>query len=274
MIETVHLFPKLNLLLIELLSDINENDWNTKTQFPNWKIKDIAAHLLDTSIRKLSSERDGYESIEHPIINSYEDLIKYITNLADRWSFAFTNVSPKILLEMINKYQNELSEYLLTLDLSGFSHFPVSWAGEEKSYNWFDIAREYTERWHHQMQIREVLGKEEKLYTKELYFPVLDTFMQALPFHYKKMNLKNNYVLEVDVTGNSGGKWFVEWNNNEPELKYFTDKTPNTVIQVDEKIVWKILTKWNDKSLSTNVKIIGDQIIGNHFIDMTCLMIS
>ncbi|MEJ7682555.1 MAG: hypothetical protein WKG06_32810 [Segetibacter sp.] len=29
------------------------------------------------------------------------------------------------------------------------------WAGEKKSKNWFHIAREYTEKWHHQMSSRQ-----------------------------------------------------------------------------------------------------------------------
>jgi hypothetical protein len=34
----------------------------------------------------------------------------------------------------------------------------VAWAGEAESTNLFDTAREYTERWHHDMQIRSPLG--------------------------------------------------------------------------------------------------------------------
>ena len=31
-------------------------------------------------------------------------------------------------------------------------------AGEAVSANWFDVAREFTERWHHQQQIRLAIG--------------------------------------------------------------------------------------------------------------------
>jgi hypothetical protein len=36
--------------------------------------------------------------------------------------------------------------------------FGVAWAGETRSANWLDTGREYTERWHHQMQIRDAVG--------------------------------------------------------------------------------------------------------------------
>jgi len=59
----------------------------------------------------------------------------------------------------------------------------VSWAGEEESANWFDTAREFTERWHHQQQIRLAVNKP-GIVTREFYFPVLDCFMRALPYAY------------------------------------------------------------------------------------------
>ncbi len=31
---------------------------------------------------------------------------------------------------------------------------PVSWAGPEPAPVWLDVAREFTERWHHQQHIR------------------------------------------------------------------------------------------------------------------------
>ncbi|MBF0379346.1 MAG: hypothetical protein HQK72_17985 [Desulfamplus sp.] len=134
MIKTLELFPIINTKLMELLMSLDSNDFNHPTQFIDWTVKDICSHLLDTSIRKLSLERDKYESPEEISINSYEELIKHITNLADRWALAFTGVSQKILIELICKYQNELYDYLSTLNMLEFSHFPVSWAGEEKSY--------------------------------------------------------------------------------------------------------------------------------------------
>ena len=36
--------------------------------------------------------------------------------------------------------------------------FGVAWAGEMESKAWFDLGREYTEWWHHQMQIRDAAG--------------------------------------------------------------------------------------------------------------------
>ena len=60
----------------------------------------------------------------------------------------------------------------------------VAWAGDKQSPNWFDIAREYTEKWLHQQHIREAVGQP-VLDERRWLFPVLDTFMRALPHVYR-----------------------------------------------------------------------------------------
>lgn len=47
-IFTAHLFPKLEGMLIELLRSLAPDDWERQTVSPRWKVKDVAAHLLDT----------------------------------------------------------------------------------------------------------------------------------------------------------------------------------------------------------------------------------
>src|SRR6202051_3067440 len=61
-IFTAHLFPKLEGMLIELLRSLTPQEWEKQTLAPKWKVKDVAAHLLDTQIRKLAAARHGYKS--------------------------------------------------------------------------------------------------------------------------------------------------------------------------------------------------------------------
>jgi hypothetical protein len=58
-IFTAHLFPKLEGKLIELLRSLTPQDWEKQTLAPKWKVKDVAAHLLETQLRKLAVCRDG-----------------------------------------------------------------------------------------------------------------------------------------------------------------------------------------------------------------------
>ena len=53
-IFTAHLFPGLEARLIELLRSLAPEDWEKQTLAPKWKVKDVAAHLLDTQVRKMA----------------------------------------------------------------------------------------------------------------------------------------------------------------------------------------------------------------------------
>lgn len=269
-IDTIELFPIINNRLIELLKSTSIEEFDKPTQFDTWKVKDICAHLLDTSLRRLSEGRDNYQSLENVKIETYSDLVNYVTKIADRWAIAFHYISPKILIDLIEEYQNELYYYFKDLNPLSQSLNPVSWAGENKSQNWFDIAREYTERWHHQMQIREAL-KRDVLYEKELYYPVLDTFMRALPFHYRKWKMEHGYTLCVNIDGNAGGKWYLKWNDKIELVKEVEDKS-QTQIDIKQDDAWKIFTRWKDKNVY-RASIKGNNELGEHILEMNCLII-
>jgi hypothetical protein len=81
--------------------------------------------------------------------------------------------------------------------------YGVSWAGEEKSANWFDTAREFTERWHQQQQIRLAVNKPGIL-TRELSHPVLDCFLRALPFTYRAVSGRPETYVHIIISGPCG----------------------------------------------------------------------
>ena len=64
---------------------------------------------------------------------------------------------------------------------------------------WFDIAREYTERWHHQRQIALAVGRLTPIDSRRLYHPVLDAFLRALPYTYRDVDAPEGTVVAVTI---------------------------------------------------------------------------
>ena len=93
-----------------------------------------------------------------------------------------------------------------SLDPFGPAHFGVSWAGEDRSQNWFDIGRDYTERWLHQQQIRVAVGAPGLLERRWL-FPVLDLFVRSLPHTYQAIRRDDGTAVVVEIAGDAGGHW-------------------------------------------------------------------
>ena len=195
-IPTVHLFAALEEKLIDLLHSLTPEDWDKPTIAKLWTVKDVAAHLLDGNLRTISMLRDQYfgESF------TGDDLVSFLNRLNAGFVSAMKRVSPALLMQLMEVTGKQYTELVTSGDPMATAVFAVSWAGEEKSVNWFHIAREYTERWHHQQQIRDAVGKP-GIMTKQLYYPVIDTFMRALPYTYRDTNAMPGTVVQVTISG-------------------------------------------------------------------------
>ncbi|CAN5152580.1 maleylpyruvate isomerase family mycothiol-dependent enzyme [soil metagenome] len=261
MIETLSLFRPLNQKLVSLLNILSKEDWNRMTVAGKWTVKDVVAHLLDGNIRFISIYRDGLSVTPDMEINSYKDLVSYLNKLNGDWVRAMKRVSPDVLMAMHLHTHQDYVICLEKLDLNAPANFGVAWAGEDVSLNWFHIARDYTEKWHHQQQIRDAVGQPGIL-TKEFYKPVLNTFMRALPHTYKDLEAPVGTNIEVIVNSDAGGKWRIEKTEDKWILADRPISKPTVKISMPADLSWKLFTKAvqyeNVKSL---ISIEGDEFL-------------
>jgi len=272
-IFTSHLFPLLDEKLLEILRSLSPQDWERQTIAPLWKVKDVAAHLLDGNMRALSMLRDNYFGEKPENIDTYPDLVGYLNRLNADWVNAMQRVSPKVLIELLEITGKEYSMLMNTLNPFEKALFSVAWAGESESENWFHIAREYTEKYHHQQQIRLAVGKEEVLLKKELYFPFLDTSLRALPHHYREVNAEVGDVIQVTISGESGGDWYLYRNEEKWILVTECELVPICHIRIPPEIAWRLFTKGiSREEAEPLINIDGEKSYGSRIIDMLAVM--
>lgn len=270
-IKTIHLFPELDQKLIELLRSLTPEEWHYPTVARLWTVKDVAAHILDTHLRTLSLARDGYWGAPADNTPPPQDLIAYLNQLNADWVTACKRLSPPLLVDLLEMYCAKASAYLATLDPLEQAIFAVGWAGETVSPNWFHIAREYTEKWHHQQQIRDAVDKP-GIMSAELYHPFLDTFMRALPFTYHNTPAPEGTVLQFSVTGEGGDDWYLEKKNNWTLIQK-PDVAPAAHTTIDGRIAWKLFSKsWRREQALPYISIEGDQQLGDVVVDMVSVM--
>jgi len=270
-ILTAHLFPKLEGLLVELLRSLAPEDWDRQTVAPRWKVKDVAAHLLDTQLRKLSLARDGYAS-EQVEIRSARQLAALINRLNDEGVRLYRRLSPAVLIALMELASRESAEYHQSLDPYATAKFGVSWAGEQESPNWFDTARELTERWHHQQQIRMAVGRP-GIMTRELYYPVLDCFMRALPFAYREIADETGTLLQVNISGECGGSWYLLRDEGGWQLVNQPAGKKACEVTIPQEIAWLLFTKgMNRESAAGQTKIEGDRALGLRVLEMIAIV--
>jgi uncharacterized protein (TIGR03083 family) len=270
-ILTAHLFPLLEAKLIELLRCLQHDDWSRPTLAKKWTVKDIAAHLLDGSIKRLSMQRDRFFGLAAPPRESYGSFIEFINRNNAEWVQATRRISPQVLIEWIEITSKQFSEFFRSLDPMAPALWGVTWAGEDQSANWFDIAREYTERWHHQQQIRVAVNRP-GISTRELYFPVLDTFMRGLPHAFRSVDAREGTRLEIEITGEAGGRWFLE--RSATGWRLVDDaEPPEAKLQIDQELAWRVFTKAVDADAAVpQVQISGDRALALHVLSLVAVL--
>ena len=271
MIETRHLFPILHSKLIELLRSLSDEDWQKPTIAGKWTVKDIAAHLLDVNYRTIAFRRNYSVKPDRPI-NSYHDLVDYLNHLNAEWVTAMKRVDPQTLTGLIDDTGKQHSDYMASLDPDLEAPFSVAWAGEERSAMWFHVAREYTEKWHHQQQIRDAVGKQ-GIMDRELFYPCVDTFMCGLPHTYRNTTAPAGTIIKVTITTQTGGDWFLISNGKGWHLDKEGSVTPSATVTLDPDTAWKLFTKGlNQLEAAKRVQLDGETQLAGVVLTMVSVM--
>jgi uncharacterized protein (TIGR03083 family) len=266
-----HLLRRVDEKLIELLRSLRASDWDAQTVAPRWKVRDLAAHLLDTVLRKLSLVRDSWQ-VENVDIQSPQDVVKLVNRLNEEGVAVYRRLSPPVLIDMMKLACEQSAAFHESLDPFAAAAFGVSWAGEETSLNWFDTARELTERWHHQQQIRLATNRP-GIMTPELYHPVLDCFLRGLPHLYRDTDAPSGTVLLVEIAGECGGQWLLSRQSERWSLVKESAAQPAARVTIPQEIAWRVFTKGIDRdSAKAQIKIEGDRDLGNRVLDLTSIV--
>jgi uncharacterized protein (TIGR03083 family) len=268
----VDLFPGLHAELMTVLRGLKPSDWQLPTACALWSVKDIAAHLLDGNVRRLSFGRDGLTAMPDAPISSYADLVGYLNRLNAEWTAAARRLSPRVLIELLDFTSDQVHAFFRSLDPHAPALFPVAWAGEEASQNWFDIGREYTERWLHQQQIREAVGTG-GLTARRWLHPTLDVFVRALPFTYQGVDAPVGRTVRFEIEGEAGGVWTLVRFQEGWRLLVGSEAGPAATISLDQEAAWKLFSKGLDQeSARRSIRIEGDARLGEPVLGTLAVM--
>jgi hypothetical protein len=182
-------------------------------------------------------------------------------------------VSPAMLIGLLSMTNRMYREHLQELDPFAPSIFPVAWAGDAESQNWFHIAREYTEKWHHQQQIREAVGQTAPLFDDVLYKPYLETSFRALPHHFRHVQAVSGAYITIHVTGPGSGDWHLVIHPEGWMLGTQPPGGPLTEIQIDGHILWRLFSKQiSSEELKSHVVVSGQEDLAQPFFRSVAVM--
>jgi uncharacterized protein (TIGR03083 family) len=266
-----HLLRKVDGELIRLLQSIGAEEWDAQTVAPRWKVRDVAAHLLDTVLRKLSLVRDACW-VKDPSPRAAEPVVELVNRLNQDGVTVYRRLSPAVLVDMMAMACEQSARFHEALDPFRQATFNVSWAGEETSPNWFDTARELTERWHHQQQIRLATNRP-GIMTRELYYPVLDCFLRGLPHTYRSVAATAGTNIVFEVSGDCGGTWVLR--REEPGWRFACEPTESVAckVTIPQEIAWRVFTKGIDRNAARERSSVeGDRQLAERVFPLTAIV--
>jgi uncharacterized protein (TIGR03083 family) len=271
-IYTADLFPPLHAQLIALLRGLEDSDWARPTIAAPWKVRDVVAHLLDGDLRKLSGGRDRQALALRPL-TSFSDIVALI-NDANASGVAYAaRLSPRVMTDLLEVTGPWVSEFVTALPPHAPAHISVAWAGEMVSENWMDIGREYTERWHHQMQIRHAVGADGLLEPRWLY-PLLDLSVRAFGRAYAGVHAAPGVAVVFEVEAPGENVWSVVRDGSGWVVTRGRADNAAALVRVDADTAWRLLyNALSFEDAGARVRIDGDRDLAEPMLRARSVMV-
>lgn len=264
-IQALDALDAVEAALLDLLGTITRDEWDAPTIVPGWRVRHVAGHLLDTALRKLSVLRDGF-ALERPASGAADDVRDFVNRVNAEGVQVYGRLSVETLGALMAQVSPVYCAWHRALDPDAPAGFPVSWAGDTHSPNWFDTARELTERWHHQAQIRLALARP-ALMDRAIYHPVLDCFMRALPFAYRDVPALVDTLVSVRVDGEAEDDWQLYRTRDRWLLTSGVAAHPAASVTIPGAIAWRIFTKGIAATDAARlVALEGDRALASHVL--------
>lgn len=242
-VMTTQHFPELHRELIVLLRGLAAEDWQRPTTAGAWRVRDVVAHLVQGDLGVLSQRRDRYPRPEPvPRFPEFEDIVASIDRANADWVRVARSLSPQLMIELLEFTGPLVTEHFSALDPLDPAQCAVAWAGQKTSPNWLDTGREFTERWHHQAQIRAAVGAL-PITSERLLAPLVAVSAWALPHALAEEDAATGTVVTLRVTGQAGGAWSAVSDEGVWSLREGAPDPPETStasMTLEDEFAWRL----------------------------------
>lgn len=136
-----------------------------------------------------------------------------------------------------------------------------------------DVAREYTEYWVHQQQVRDAVGRP-GANDERLTAAVTDTFMRAVPHALRHLDSDPGTCLQIGVTGPGSGIWTIERRKDTWGVDRGSPPQPAAAaIQLSSGCLWRVATRGiTAETAREQTAISGDQALGSAVLNLVAII--
>lgn len=258
--------------LIDVLRRLTDEQWNRSTACPGWSVHDISLHIIGDDLRRLSVARDRHGGRRPGRVETLDELVPALNAENESWVRTARTLSPRVTIELLGWLAEPTERYLSGLppEQSGVS---VSWVAPGPAPNWLDIAREYTERWVHQQQIRDA-AERPGVTERRFLEPVIDTFLRALPRTLPIEGYRSGAEVHVQVGGPldrvwaarlAGGRWIL----------CPPSERPDAAVLIDPDALWRRAVRMMDREqVESHARLKGDRRLAEAVLEIRSAIVA
>jgi hypothetical protein len=136
------------------------------------------------------------------------------------------------------------------------------------------IGREYTEWWHHQMQIRDAVGAEPVLLATRWLAPLLDVSMRVLPHTFRNVTAEPGTALVVHIEGAANWRWSLVRGKTAWQLFQGAAPQATTAVHLDPDTAWRLLYHaLTPEEAARRVTVEGEQRLAASLFEARSVMV-
>ncbi len=238
-IDVRPLFPVERRELLTLLRGLDGDAWRRPTVCPGWTVHDITAHLVHDHVRRLSGTRDRHSS---PGPEAGEALPAFLARVNQEFVDVARRWSPSVLVDLLEQLGPLLDGTWAEVDVHAVDEMDVWWVEPgAPAPVWLDVAREFSEFWVHQQQIRDAVGRP-GAQDPALVGAVVDTFVRGLPNTLRRYRAPVGSSVRIEVTGAAGGAWSAVSTAARWRLDAPVDPA-DAVVQLSPDTLWRLASR-------------------------------
>jgi uncharacterized protein (TIGR03083 family) len=220
---------------LALLIGLSDEEWLVPTECGRWRVKDVALHVLDDDLGWLSRERDNDVSGLLTMDGDYRDFVRSLDSKNARWVVGASGLSRRVVIDLLAWSGRQVEDFYAESDLSDDSN--VIWASSGAVPRWFDLSRDFTERWVHQQHIRDAVSRPGD---HGRFLPaVLRTLVWAFP-HQFTAPAHTGTTVRVDL--DAGGVWTLTRRSEGWDLDEGSPNAPAAAVDLSDSAGWRLLT--------------------------------
>ncbi len=251
--------------LLSLLASLSDEQWGASTAAPAWSVKDIALHLLDVDLNWVARGRDHDRAGMIPMSTRHEEFVRALGERNQWWVVGTRGLSPRLVTGLLQWAGEQLDAHLGTIDLAGPSS--VYWAGDVPL--WFDLAREFTERWVHYRQILQAARPGEPDQPPDEFLPlVLRTFVWGFPHQYRAPAPPGT-AIAVEVSGLAS--WILTRTPAGWSLGEGAAAAPAARLSMSGEAAWRLLT--GARYDVSQVQLSGDPMLAEPLLSVRGIIV-